>query len=61
MQNCKYIHTAVQTLGFPGGSDSKESACNVEDLGSIPGWMQLTPAFLPGGSHGQRSRAGYSP
>ena len=23
--------------GFPGGSDSKESACNVEDLSSIPG------------------------
>ena len=22
---------------FPGGSDGKESACNVEDLGSIPG------------------------
>ena len=24
-------------LGFPGGSDSKESACNVGELGSIPG------------------------
>ena len=23
--------------GFPGGSDSKESACNVGDLGSVPG------------------------
>ena len=23
--------------GFPGGSDSKDSACNVGDLGSIPG------------------------
>ena len=23
-------------MGFPGGSDGKESACNVEDLGSIP-------------------------
>ena len=23
--------------GFPGGSAGKESACNVEDLGSIPG------------------------
>ena len=23
-------------LGFPGGSDSKESACNAGDLGSIP-------------------------
>ena len=24
-------------MGFPGGSDSKESAYNVGDLGSIPG------------------------
>ena len=24
-------------MGFPGGSDSKESACNVGDLGLIPG------------------------
>ena len=24
-------------LGFPGGSDSKESACTVGDPGSIPG------------------------
>ena len=25
-------------MGFPGGSDGKESACNAGDLGSIPGW-----------------------
>ena len=24
------------TRGFPGGLDSKESACNAEDAGSIP-------------------------
>ena len=24
-------------LGFPGGSDGKESACNAGDMGSIPG------------------------
>ena len=24
-------------MGFPGGSDSKESACNAGNLGSIPG------------------------
>ena len=23
--------------GFPGGSDGKESACSVGDLGSVPG------------------------
>ena len=26
-----------KSLGFHGGSDGKESACTVEDLGSIPG------------------------
>ena len=26
------------SMGFPGGSDSKESACNTGDLGSIP-WL----------------------
>ena len=24
-------------MGFPGGSAGKESACNVDDLGSVPG------------------------
>ena len=24
-------------MGFPGGSDNKDSACNSGDLGSIPG------------------------
>ena len=34
-------------LGFPGGSDGKESTCNVGDLGSIP---ELGRS--PGGGHG---------
>ena len=25
------------TMGFPGGSDGKESACNARDVGLIPG------------------------
>ena len=29
---------SLHTLGFPGGSVHKESACNVGDPGSIPGW-----------------------
>ena len=45
-------------LGFPAGSDGKESTCNVEDLGSTPGFgkipwrraWQPTPVFLPGES-----------
>ena len=57
------------SLGFPGGSEVKTSACNAGDLGSIPGsgrfpWRrkwQPTPVFLPGESHGQRSLVGYSP
>ena len=31
------IETLSKRLGFPGGSDGKESACNAGDLGSIPG------------------------
>ena len=27
----------MKILGFPGGSDGKESTCNVGDLGLIPG------------------------
>ena len=58
-----------QIRGFLGGSDGKESACNVEDPGSVPGlgrspggreWLS-TPVFLPGELHGQRSLAGYNP
>ena len=33
--------------GFPGGSDGKESACSVVDLGLIPGLGRF-----PGGGHG---------
>ena len=51
--------------GFPGGSDSKESACNAREPGIKPGkvpwrrkWLS-TPVFLPGESHGQRSLVGY--
>ena len=56
-------------MGFPGGSDGKESACNTGDQGSIPG-----SGRSPGGGHGNplqysclenphgwRSLAGYSP
>ena len=34
---------SLETLleGFPGGSASKESACNAGDLGSIPGLGRL--------------------
>ena len=28
----------IQILGFPSGTDGKESACNGGDLGSISGW-----------------------
>ena len=34
-------------MGFPGGSDGKESACNVGDLGLIPGLGRS-----PGEGHG---------
>ena len=54
--------------GLPCGSDSKESAYNAGDLGSIPGSGRSPgegngnpPVFLPGESHGQRSPSGYGP
>ena len=34
-------------MGFPGSSDSKESACSVGDLGLIPGLGRT-----PGGGNG---------
>ena len=34
-------------LGFPGGSDGRESACSAGDLGSIPGSERS-----PGGGNG---------
>ena len=56
-------------MGFPGGSDRKESSSNVGDLGLSPG-----SGRSPGGGHGnplqysclenphvQRSLVGYSP
>ena len=55
--------------GFPGGSDGKESACNIGDLGLIPEsgrapwgreWLPA-PVFWLGECYGQRSLAGYSP
>ena len=32
--------TLTLTLGFPGGSEGKASACNAGDLGSIPGSVE---------------------
>ena len=54
--------------GFPGSSDDNESACQCRRP-RFDSWVQiswrrewlLTPVFLPGRPHGQRSLAGYSP
>ena len=53
----------VRVLGFPGGSDGKESVCSAGNLGSIPWrreWLH-PPVSLPGEFYGQRSLVGYSP
>ena len=56
-------------LGFPSATDGKDSACNVGDLGSIPG-LERSPGgghgnplqySCLGNPHGQRSLVGYSP
>ena len=59
----------ILIMGFTGGSDGKESACNVGDLGSVPG-LERSPGGGHGSPlqcsclenpHGQRSLVGYSP
>ena len=48
-------------IGFPGGSDSKESACNAgdrEDL--LEKKMAIYSSILAWRSHGQRNLMGYS-
>ena len=40
----------MTNLGFPGSSDSKETACNVGDLGSIPG-LEKFPGEGNGNPH----------
>ena len=64
-----YIYTLIYIFGFPGGSDSKESACNVGGLGSFPE-LGRSPRRGHGNPlqdsclenpHGQRSLAGCCP
>ena len=63
------INYIYYLMGFPGGSDCKESTCNVEDLGSNSG-LGRSPGGAHGNPHqysclenphGQRSVAGCSP
>ena len=37
MQSALHMSPPLIQMGFPGGSDGKESACNAGDSGSIPG------------------------
>ena len=58
----------MEALGFPGGSEVKESACNAGDLGSVPRLgrslekeMATHSSILAWkNSHRQRSLVGYS-
>ena len=63
------LNSSYASNDFPGGSDSKTSAYNAGDLGSIlglgrsPGEGNGNPSqyFLLGKSHGWRGLVGYSP
>ena len=63
------IYKAIYMIGFPGGSDGKESACNVGELGLIHGLgrshrgVHGNPLqyFCLENPHGQRCLAGYHP
>ena len=65
----EFVFFLAYCLGFPRSSDSKESVCNVGDLGLIPELGRF-PGVGHGNPleysclenpHGQRSLAGYSP
>ena len=43
----RHLVSILSSSGFPGGSDSKESAHIARDLGLIPGWGRS-----PGEGHG---------
>ena len=43
----KILAATARNKGFPGGSEGKVPACNMGDLGSIPGLGRS-----PGGGHG---------
>ena len=69
VNNMYHFKYSSSHMGFPGGSDSKESACNAGDLDSIPG-LGRSPGRGHGNPlqysclenpHGQRSLVGYSP
>ena len=63
------VKGALGLKGFPGGLDGKQSACNVGDLGLIPGLGRSPKGGhgnplqypCPENPHGQKSLAGYSP
>ena len=64
------VDACLQAMGFPGGSDGKESACQCRTRKFDP-WVRKTEpsfeevmvthsSFMPAESDGQRSLAGYS-
>ena len=69
VESCVEIKLVSLVKGFPGDSNSKQSTCNMGDLGLISGF-----GISPGGGHGnplqyscledphgQKSLLGYSP
>ena len=65
----KILHWSC-SLYILNDSVGEESACSAGDTGDVGSWVgkipwrrkqQLTPAFLPEKSHGQRNLESYSP
>ena len=67
-----YLFFSSCIMGFPGGTNGKESACQCRRCQRcrFDPWVrktlwrgkgQPTPVFVPGKSHGQRSLVSYSP
>ena len=71
MYTSVYVYLICICRGFPGDTRGKEPACRCgrHKRPQLDPWIrkilrrrvwQLTPGFLPGESHGQRSLVGYS-
>ena len=69
---CLQFSPSLSPLGFPGGTNGERTLlqCRRPKRCGFDPWVrkipwrkawQLTPGFLPGESHGERSLVGYSP
>ena len=52
-----YIYICLHTIGFPGGSSSKEPTCHARDVRDMGSVLELGQS--PGGEHGNPLQYSY--